>query len=89
MSVDVSTVDLYALWEEYSTMSLKCIAYRCKIWFRKKFVEYTENMYSYVCVMVSYTTVFFSKWPLLMEMKSPMSQTCFCTIFCSSRPELI
>lgn len=57
--MDVSTVDLYALWEEYSTMSLKCIAYRCKIRFRKKFVEYTENMYSYVCVIVSYATIFF------------------------------
>lgn len=60
MAVAVSTVDLNALWEEYSTTSLKRIAYKCKTWFRKKFVEHTKNTYSsYVCVMVSYATIFF------------------------------
>lgn len=81
MSVDVSTVDLYALWEEYSTMSLKCIAYRCKIWFRKKFVEYTENMYSYVCVMVSYTTGFFFQMALVNGNEVPYVTNLFLYYF--------
>lgn len=92
--VTVSTGEFCALHTEHSPMSLKFIAYRCKIWFRKSFAEHPENAYSsYICVMVIYSIIlffFFSHMKIVNGNEVlKESETWFSTLFYSSRSELI